>query len=111
MRMYTVHLTEAFDAWLSGIKDSRTRSRLLARLRKASLGNLGDVKAVGNGIWEMREFFGPGWRMYYMRRGDEIILMLGGGDKSSQERDIEAVKRLAMELQDEQDEQDQNPSL
>ncbi|MFC7410015.1 type II toxin-antitoxin system RelE/ParE family toxin [Hydrogenophaga atypica] len=101
--MYTVVETEAFSDWLEGLKDRSTRFRLLARLRKAMVGNLGDVKQVGAGVWEMREFFGPGWRMYYVIRGGVIILMLGGGDKSSQERDIEAAKRLAMELQDEQD--------
>jgi putative addiction module killer protein len=61
-------------------------------------GNLGDVKPVGSGIWEMREFFGPGWRMYYVQRGELVIMMLGGGDKSSQVSDIEAAKAIAKEL-------------
>ena len=61
-------------------------------------GNLGDVKAVGDGVWEMREFFGPGWRMYYVQRGDVLIVMLGGGDKSSQDEDIAAAKVLAKEI-------------
>ena len=60
--------------------------------------SLGDIKAVGDGIWEMREFFGPGWRMYYIQRGDVLIVMLGGGDKSSQERDIAAAKAMAKEI-------------
>jgi putative addiction module killer protein len=61
-------------------------------------GNLGDVKPVGEGVWEMREFFGPGWRMYYLQRGELVIMMLGGGDKSSQASDIEAAKAIAKEL-------------
>ena len=75
-----------------------TRIRLRRRLGKAMRGNLGDVKPVGDGVWEMREFFGPGWRLYYVQRGDVLIVMLGGGDKSSQERDIAAAKGLAKEI-------------
>lgn len=101
--MYSVVETEEFTQWLTGLRDRLTRARLQARLRKASLGNLGDVKPVGEGVFEMREFFGPGWRMYYVVRGGAIILMLGGGDKSSQAGDIELAKHMAMELQDAQD--------
>ncbi|MDR2365999.1 MAG: type II toxin-antitoxin system RelE/ParE family toxin [Zoogloeaceae bacterium] len=94
--MYSVFLTHEFSAWLSGMKDKTTRRRLAARLRKASLGNLGDVKPVGEGVFEMREFFGPGWRLYYIRRGDTLIVMLGGGDKSTQTADIaRAIERAA----------------
>lgn len=85
---------------MTSLKDGATRARLAARLRKASLGNLGDVKAVGEGVFEMREFFGPGWRMYYVQRGDVLIIMLGGGDKSSQKRDIATVKALAAGLEE-----------
>lgn len=95
--MYTVKTLPEFDAWLDGIKDRVTRLRLARRLDKAQRGNLGDVKPVGNGIFEMREFFGPGWRMYYVMRGDVLIVMLGGGDKSSQSEDIAvAVARANM---------------
>jgi putative addiction module killer protein len=62
------------------VKDDMTRRRLLMRLRKVSLGNLGDVKPVGDGVWEMREFFGPRWRMYYVQQGSVMVVMLGGGD-------------------------------
>ena len=93
--MYQVETTEAFDLWLGGVKDSLTRKRLGMRLRKASLGNLGDVKPVGEGVWEMREFFGPGWRMYYIQQGSVLIVMLGGGDKSSQAADIADAVQLA----------------
>ena len=86
--MLKVVLTEAFEKWLDGLRDPSTRRRLVLRLRKASLGQLGDVKPDAPGIYEMREFFGPGWRMYYTRRGDILILMLGGGTKATQARDI-----------------------
>ena len=89
-----------FAAWLSSIKDGMTRRRLATRLRKASLGNLGDVKPVGEGVFEMREFFGPGWRMYYTMRGDVLIVMLGGGDKSTQRKDIERAIALSKNLED-----------
>lgn len=73
---------------------------MITRLRKAQLGTLGDVHAVGGGVWEMREHFGPGWRMYYVRRGSELIIVLGGGSKASQGRDIATAKRLAAQLED-----------
>jgi len=76
------------------------QNRLVIRLRKAKLGNLGDVRHIGNGVFEMREHFGTGWRMYYAWRGTEIIVMLGGGDKSSQAADIALAKRLATNLED-----------
>src|SRR3546814_6001056 len=69
-----------------------TRARLQLRLRKASLGNFGDHKSVGDKVWEMREVFGPGWRMYYIFHGGTVIMMLGGGHKSSQRKDIERAK-------------------
>ena len=87
-----------FFAGVAWIKDDMTRRRLLMRLRKVSLGNLGDVKPVGDGVWEMREFFGPGWRMYYVDRDGMLIVMLGGGDKSSQSADIAAAQALSNAL-------------
>ncbi|MBF6631079.1 MAG: type II toxin-antitoxin system RelE/ParE family toxin [Comamonas sp.] len=96
--MYSVLETETFAAWVDGIRDMPTRIRLRRRVNKAKLGNLGDVKPVGDGVWEMREFFGPGWRLYYVQRGDVLIVMLGGGDKSSQEQDIAAAKAMAKEI-------------
>ena len=96
--MYTVLETDAFIDWVNSLRDRPTRIRLRRRLGKAARGNLGDVKSVGDGIWEMREFFGPGWRMYYLQRGELVIMMFGGGDKSSQASDIEAAKAIAKEL-------------
>lgn len=95
--MYNLIETENFSHWLEGLKDNTTRLRLVKRLRRAALGNLGDVKSVGEGVFEMREFFGVGWRMYYVQRGEVLIVMLGGGDKSSQPHDIENAKQLAKE--------------
>jgi putative addiction module killer protein len=84
--MITIRTLPQFDDWLSGLRDGMTKRRLVARLKKAQLGNLGDIKPVGNGIFEMREHFGPGWRMY--------------GDKSTQTADITEAKRLADSLED-----------
>ena len=106
--MYSVIETEQFAQWLNGLKDRTTRARLQLRLRKATLGNLGDHKSVGGTVWEMREAFGPGWRLYYTLQGTTVIMMLGGGDKSTQERDIERAKALAQELRNEPD---QDPSV
>ena len=98
--MFTVKTLPAFDAWLDGLKDRVTRLRLSRRLDRAQRGNLGDVKPVGDGIFEMREFFGPGWRMYYAKKGDTLIIMLGGGDKSSQQTDIAKAKQLYAQLEE-----------
>ncbi len=97
--MYNVVESETFTKWLVGLRDRSTRQRLVARIRKASLGNLGDVKAVGANVWEMREFFGSGWRMYYLHQGDTIILMLGGGNKSTQKKDVSEAQAIAKELE------------
>ena len=98
--MITIRTLPQFDDWLSGLRDGMTKLRLVARLRKAQLGNLGDVKPVGDGIFEMREHFGPGWRMYHVQRGTVLIVMLGGGDKSTQTADIIEARRLADSLED-----------
>ena len=98
--MYSVLETEQFSAWLMGLKDRTTRARLQLRLRKAMLGNLGDHKSVGGQVWELRENFGPGWRLYYTLRGTTLIVVLAGGDKASQARDIERAKAMVLELPD-----------
>lgn len=89
-----------FSAWLKSLKDSLTRQRLLKRLRRVQLGNLGDVKPIAGGVWEIRENFGPGWRMYYVQRGQTVIVLLGGGDKSTQQSDIRRAIELADSLED-----------
>lgn len=98
--MFRVKRTPEFAAWLSGLKDGLTRRRLAIRLRKATLGSLGDVKPVGDGVFEMREHFGPGWRMYYVQRGAVLIVMLGGGDKSTQAADIAMAIKLSAAIED-----------
>jgi len=97
---YKVRRLEEFSDWLKGLKDGLSRQRLNKRLRKVQLGNLGDVESVGEGVYEMREHFGPGWRMYYVQRGDALIVMLGGGDKSTQQADINRAIELAKYLED-----------
>ncbi len=77
-----------------------TRIRLGKRLDKAQRGLLGDVEAVGAGVWEMREHFGPGWRMYYVQRGEVLVVMLGGGDKSTQQADVAAAIALSKTLEE-----------
>ena len=84
-----------FDRWLDHVRDRPTRIRLLRRLEKAQRGLMGDVNPVGGGVYEMREFFGSGWRMYFIQRREMLIIMLGGGDKSTQEKDIASAKALA----------------
>jgi len=98
--MLTIKRTDEFNAWLHGLKDGMTHRRLLVRLRKASLGNLGDVQPVCEGVFEMREHFGPGWRMYFVQRGTFLIVMLGGGDKSTQAADIAKAIKLAANLEE-----------
>ncbi len=98
--MFTVKRTAAFSDWLERLKDPQTRQRLNVRLRKAMRGNLGDIRRVGRGVFEMREHFGPGWRMYYARRGDTLIVMLAGGDKSSQADDVARAIEIASALED-----------
>lgn len=92
--MYTIKRLPEFDAWIDSLRDRQTRLRLLRRLEKAQRGLLGDVAPVGGGVYEMREFFGPGWRMYYTQLNEIMIVMLGGGDKSSQAADIAEAKAL-----------------
>lgn len=98
--MYTIKETPEFQTWLAGIRDLKTRIRLAKRLVKVRNGILGDVELVGDGVSEMREHFGPGWRMYFVKQGKVIIVMLGGGDKSSQVADIKAVKKILKTLEE-----------
>ena len=98
--MYSIKPLPEFTAWLNGLKDGMTHRRLARRLEKAQKGKLGDVKPVGDGVFEMREHFGPGWRMYYVQHGAVLIVMLGGGDKATQTADIAKAIRLAATLED-----------
>jgi len=87
--------TNVFDQWLRRLGDRRARARIEVRLRRLSLGNPGDVKPVGSGISEMRIPHGPGYRVYYMTKGPIVVVLLCGGDKSTQPRDIELAKSIA----------------
>ena len=98
--MFTIRKHEAFEHWMGSLSDFKVQVRLLKRLKKVELGLLGDVKPVGDGVFEMREDFGPGWRMYYVQRGTVIVVMLGGGDKSTQDKDIAAAQALSKTLED-----------
>lgn len=98
--MYTVLRSDEFDKWLAQLKDAKGKARIVARIRSAELGNLGDVKPVGEGVSEMRIHFGPGYRLYFTQRGRLLILLLLGGDKSSQSRDIQKAKALARTVEE-----------
>jgi len=95
--VFSLIRSSAFDAWLRGLADQRGKARILARLASAANGNFGDCEAVGEGVSEMRVHFGPGYRVYFMRAGSTAFVLLCGGDKSSQKRDIERAKALARE--------------
>ena len=92
--MFTFLRTSEFDEWLKNFRDPVGRARIIARIRSAEHGNFGDCQSVGDGIYEMRIHFGPGYRVYYSRIGDVLYLLLCGGDKSSQKRDIKQSKLL-----------------
>jgi putative addiction module killer protein len=106
--MYTIVESGDFEEMALGAERWCHPDPARVRLDKARRGNLGDVKPVGGGVFEMREFFGPGWRMDYLEQAGTIIFRLGGGDKPSQASDIERAKRMAQELRNEQD---QDPSV
>jgi putative addiction module killer protein len=97
--MYTVLQTEEFQGWLDDLSDKRAQIRISARLRLAEAGNLGDWGPVGGPVSELRVDFGPGYRLYFTRRGNLLIIMLAGGDKSSQKRDIKRAHKIASELE------------
>jgi putative addiction module killer protein len=96
--MFEVEKTDAFLKWLRGLNDVRAIARIQIRIDRLSLGSLGDVKAVGEGISEMRIDYGPGYRVYFKKTGKHIVLLLCGGNKSSQAADIKAAKQMAKDL-------------
>ncbi len=97
MAMYTILQSATFGRWLSRLRDRHAVDRIVARLLAAEDGHLGDVRSVGGGVSEMRIQYGPGYRVYFITRGGELIVLLCGGDKDSQRRDIERAKRMATE--------------
>jgi putative addiction module killer protein len=86
-----------FSLWLRSLRDSQTRARIAMRVRRLAFGNYGEVKPVGEGVSELRLDFGPGYRVYFIQRGQVLIVLLCGGDKSTQDRDIADAKKLAKE--------------
>ncbi len=95
---YEIRSTAIFDKWLSRLRDRQAVLAIAQRLTRAAAGNLGDVKPVGGGIREIRIFTGKGYRLYFTMKGEKIILLLCGGDKSSQQKDIEKAKAMAGKL-------------
>ena len=94
MYMIKVRETEEFSRWLHRLKNDNAAARILVRIRRAELGNLGDCRSVGGGVMEMRVDYGPGYRVYFARQGDSIVVLLCGGDKRTQARDIKRAKEL-----------------
>jgi putative addiction module killer protein len=92
--------TDVFDRWLRDLRDTRARAKVAARIKRLSLGNPGDVKPVGEGVSEMRIPCGPGYRVYYITRGPIVVVLLCGGDKSTQSNDIEQAKAIAAQWQE-----------
>ena len=98
--MKSIYTTEVFDAWFESLKDKQTARRIQTRIDRAEEGNFGDHKAVGEGVSEMRIHYGPGFRVYFTQHGLEIVILLAGGDKSSQSKDIETAHELARQLKE-----------
>lgn len=96
--MIDVRKTDVYKKWLSGLRDIHARARVLARVERLIQGNPGDVKAVGEGISELRINYGPGYRVYYKKYGQKLIILLAGGDKSTQAQDVKCAIRLAHNL-------------
>jgi putative addiction module killer protein len=97
--MIEIRQTVAFSDWLAALRDGAAKARIEVRIRRLSLGNPGDVKPVGEGVSELRIAHGPGYRVYFVQRGDVLVVLLCGGDKSSQDRDIERAKAMARQLE------------
>ncbi len=99
--MYLIKQTETFSKWLFKLKDFKGKTAVIRRINRMEKGNFGDHKSVGSHVWEMRIQQGPGYRVYYSKKKDEIVVLLIGGDKSSQSKDIKKAKELAREIRDE----------
>ena len=98
--MLAIKETEEFSNWLAALRDGVAKAKILVRIQRLANGNPGDVKPVGEGISELRINYGPGYRVYYVQRGAELITLLCGGDKDSQDKDIAKAKKLVDELED-----------
>ncbi len=96
--MIEIRKTETFAKWLDGFHDIRARARILVRIERLADGNPGDVKAVGEGVSELRIDYGPGYRVYYKKQGQKVVILLAGGDKRTQAKDIKTALHLAQNL-------------
>ena len=96
--MLEIRQTTVYRKWFDRIRDRQLRARILARVRRLSLGNPGDCKAIGEGVLELRIDHGPGYRVYFVQRGEALVILLAGGDKRSQDRDIATALELARNL-------------
>lgn len=96
--MFEIRKTKTFAKWLDGLRDMRARARVQVRIERLGTGNAGDAKLVGEGVSEMRIDYGPGYRVYFTKRGSEVIVLLAGGDKRTQHADIRTALRLARSL-------------
>lgn len=99
--MLEVKKTVAFDAWLRGLRDVRVRARINVRIERLASGNPGDVAPIGEGVSELRIHYGPGYRVYFAKIGKTVVVLLAGGDKSTQSSDIKDAKRLAQDIRSE----------
>lgn len=97
--MLEIRQSEAFNAWMRGLRDAQGRAVIARRIERMAAGNFGDHKSVGGGVSELRVPFGPGYRVYYTLRGKELVVLLCGGDKGSQHRDISRARELATQLE------------
>jgi putative addiction module killer protein len=95
IQMIEIQESATFGRWMRRLRDSRARARIVARIQRMAQGNLGDAKPIGGGLSELRIHYGPGYRVYFMHRGDALIILLCGGDKSDQARDIDSARRIA----------------
>ncbi|MGJ5074586.1 type II toxin-antitoxin system RelE/ParE family toxin [Bradyrhizobium oligotrophicum] len=98
--MPAIKRTDEFSSWIKRLRDARAKVKILARIDRLALGNPGDVAPVGEGVSEMRIHYGPGYRVYFVQRGEEVVVLLCGGDKASQSADIAEAKKLAANLED-----------
>jgi putative addiction module killer protein len=96
--MFEVRKTDLFAQWLDGLRDLRARARVQARIERLAQGNPGDVQPVGEGVSELRINYGPGYRVYFKQRGGQVVILLAGGDKRTQAKDIRTALRLARNL-------------
>jgi putative addiction module killer protein len=101
--MFSVRPLPEFTTWLDGLKDNRVRGAVVERIKRLTFGLLGDFKAIGDGVIELRIDFGAGWRLYYVQHGAQIVVLLAGGSKRTQKKDIKRAKALAASLKSEKE--------